>query len=591
MSTNKEVRVTFRSINKTKETFSRIKQNLKQLNNQLSSVRLGFGRMGTAIVSAFGAVSIKKIIDAGAEIHGLSNKLDVSTKALSELKYAAGTCGVEFSSLTAGLEALSNNTKEAAKGAGSTYEALSLLGLSAKELSAISPDQQFARISEELMRVSDASVKAQLAMQIFGSEGAALLPLLDQGADGIKALQAEAQALGASLSGEDCAAMKKFNEELMKLQTVLTGLLTAALIPILPAITAFFTAISDGHPAITFIIAGISSLLAFRLAAWFIAASSSVRIFTASLVANPFGAVAVAISTIIAALASLYSWFKQDTVATEEYNESLTKTINLTKINLASQEKAITVASRRNELQNDAKRIFEQTRTPLERHNIEMEKLNGLLKEGLIDQDTYNRATEQTSQGFNNISDESEGLFDMISDKSRSASEDFIDNFASSIFSTSSQVKSLKETFSDFFNQLQADILKLTLKEGLFGGSGGGGGGGLLGGLFGGSGGGGSGGGLFGGVGDMFAGFFAGGGRAKAGKAHVVGDGGEPELFIPGRSGDIIPFSQLEGGGGNNANITVNMNIQTPDLDSFHYSRGQIAADMARQLGMARRNL
>ena len=39
------------------------------------------------------------------------------------------------------------------------------------------------------------------------------------------------------------------------------------------------------------------------------------------------------------------------------------------------------------------------------------------------------------------------------------------------------------------------------------------------------------------------------------------------------------------------APITVNMNVQTPDVQSFRQSQGQLAADMARSIDRARRNL
>ncbi|WP_375331241.1 hypothetical protein [Candidatus Tisiphia endosymbiont of Oplodontha viridula] len=103
-SNNKEVRVTFRGVDKTKEAFGRIKQNFKKLQDQLSRIKLGFGRIGTAITAAFSVATLKKIIDSGEEIGKLANKLDISTHSLSELKYAAERCGVEFSTLTSGLE-------------------------------------------------------------------------------------------------------------------------------------------------------------------------------------------------------------------------------------------------------------------------------------------------------------------------------------------------------------------------------------------------------------------------------------------------------------------------------------------------------
>jgi hypothetical protein len=43
-----------------------------------------------------------------------------------------------------------------------------------------------------------------------------------------------------------------------------------------------------------------------------------------------------------------------------------------------------------------------------------------------------------------------------------------------------------------------------------------------------------------------FGGFLANGGTAQRGKGYVVGDGGEPEVFFPGATGQVVPFSDLE---------------------------------------------
>lgn len=280
-------------------------------------------------------------------------------------------------------------------------------------------------------------------------------------------------------------------------------------------------------------------------------------------------------------------WLRRSTEVTEEFNQALEQTKLATAIVIP--KGSLEATSKHNELQNEARQIFEQTRTPLEKYNTQMEKLNNLLKEGLIDQDTYNRAMEQNKQLLGNMADESDEVFSLIQDRSREAADDLIDNFADAAFGAGNQVKSLKETVSDVFRQLQADLLKMTLRSGFssllsgFGGMAGG---------IGGMGGNGSMGGMSG-LGNMFGGFFAKGGTVKPGKLNVVGDGGQPELFIPNSVGSVVPFDKLDaaGGLGSKSNIVVNMNIQTPDIGSFNYSRGQLTADMARQIARSARNL
>lgn len=150
------------------------------------------------------------------------------------------------------------------------------------------------------------------------------------------------------------------------------------------------------------------------------------------------------------------------------------------------------------------------------------------------------------------------------------------------------------DSFGDFAKSVLSDInqtlIKFALKDlgitgeggfirDIFGG---------LGGLFGGGGGGSGGGGigsLFSGIGSFFGGFFADGGKLKPGQFGVVGERG-PELAFTGSS----PLNIMPGGMGA-APVTVNMNIQTPDAQSFRQSQSQIAADMARSIERARRNL
>src|SRR3954467_8732809 len=116
MSANKEVKVTFRGVDKTREAFDKIKQRFKHLQNHLHKVQLGFGKIGNIIAAAFGTHMIKKIIDTGEQVGKLSNKLDISTHALSELKYAAEKCDISFSTLTSGMRSMAMNVADAARG-------------------------------------------------------------------------------------------------------------------------------------------------------------------------------------------------------------------------------------------------------------------------------------------------------------------------------------------------------------------------------------------------------------------------------------------------------------------------------------------
>lgn len=147
-------------------------------------------------------------------------------------------------------------------------------------------------------------------------------------------------------------------------------------------------------------------------------------------------------------------------------------------------------------------------------------------------------------------------------------------------------------SFKDLAKGILSDINQTLLKQALQGFGATGQGGmvnnllGSLGGLFSGGAGGGSGiGSLISGAASMFGGFFADGGTLKPGKFGIVGENG-PELAFAGNS----PLNIMPNGAGA-APVTINMNVHTPDVRGFKQSQSQIAADMARSIERARRNL
>ncbi len=238
-------------------------------------------------------------------------------------------------------------------------------------------------------------------------------------------------------------------------------------------------------------------------------------------------------------------------------------------------------------LQQEAERIIESTRTPLERYNKEMELLNKLLKEGHLNQETFSRAMEQAQE---KLKKSSEKAGDVIGDEFEGLGKTMEGTVADALDGISGRFDSFGDFFKGFLSDLNRTLLQYALKDlgisgkggiidGLFS---------SIGGMFGGgsSGGGGGFGGMLSSVGSMFGGFFADGGRLQPGKFGIVGERG-PELAFAGNT----PMHIMPGMGMAAAPVTINMNIQTLDVRSFRQSQGQIAADMARSIERARRNL
>jgi phage-related minor tail protein len=68
----------------------------------------------------------------------------------------------------------------------------------------------------------------------------------------------------------------------------------------------------------------------------------------------------------------------------------------------------------------------------------------------------------------------------------------------------------------------------------------------------------------------------------------LMGEAG-PEAIVPLARGADGKLGIRAGGGG--GNVSVTMNISTPDAASFRRSQSQVAAEMSRAIQRGRRNL
>jgi hypothetical protein len=83
----------------------------------------------------------------------------------------------------------------------------------------------------------------------------------------------------------------------------------------------------------------------------------------------------------------------------------------------------------------------------------------------------------------------------------------------------------------------------------------------------------------------LFGGSMDAGGKGQSGKAYMIGTGAQPEMFVPGMSGQFIPRAQWQGGGG----VTNHFSIQAPQGTVSRATELQIAAAAARGVSQANR--
>lgn len=93
-----------------------------------------------------------------------------------------------------------------------------------KQLSASGSDLDLTSAIMQVAAIEDADLRAAKATELFGSKTAQeLVPLLNEGADGVAALMGEAEQYGMVLSNDAVAAGAAFDDSLGKLQQTMTG--------------------------------------------------------------------------------------------------------------------------------------------------------------------------------------------------------------------------------------------------------------------------------------------------------------------------------------------------------------------------------
>ncbi len=224
----------------------RAEKKLKAFGESIRNLGLKTMGVGSGLLAPLAAAA-QLFAGYGDSVAKMAQRTGLSVEALSELQYAARLSGVEVTALEGGLRRMQQTIYDAGRGLSTATEALAQLNLTTADLAGLAPEQQFKLLAERISQVEDPTLKAALAMSIFGRSGTQLLPLFASGAKGIEMLQAEARRLGLTMSSEDAKAAEAFSDALDRLwQVVKMGVFNigAALAPTLQMVAEKITRVA-----------------------------------------------------------------------------------------------------------------------------------------------------------------------------------------------------------------------------------------------------------------------------------------------------------------------------------------------------------
>lgn len=171
-------------------------------------------------------VAVKGAIDHADELSKAAQKAGLTVESLSRLEYAGKLSDVALSDLTASLGRLGKTMVEVSTGqnpaAKAAFDALgiSVVGANGKLRES---DMVFADVADRFARMENGATKTALSMAMFGKSGAALIPMLNSGRDGLAEMADEADRLGLTISTKTAQKAEQFNDTLTRVQESLQG--------------------------------------------------------------------------------------------------------------------------------------------------------------------------------------------------------------------------------------------------------------------------------------------------------------------------------------------------------------------------------
>jgi hypothetical protein len=223
------------------------KKTSKDIGESLKTVAASGALLGAGLATGF-AVAVKANLNLADAMYKQSQITGIAVEKLSALRFSAGEAGVEFEALSTALVKSNKNIAEAAQtGKGAAADAFADLAIELKNANGElkSTDVIFSEVADRFSKLEDGATKTTFAMDIFGKSGAQLIPLLNSGAEGLRASADEAERLGQIMSTDASRAAEEFNDNLSRLQKMLSGIAIQAGQEAAPALAELTSVFAD----------------------------------------------------------------------------------------------------------------------------------------------------------------------------------------------------------------------------------------------------------------------------------------------------------------------------------------------------------
>jgi hypothetical protein len=172
--------------------------------------------------------------------------LGVQTEKLQALRHIGNLAGLSTQGLTTNLQRMQRNLGQIARQGGPAEKALQDIGINIQDIINLSADRQLEEISKAMAGVENSALRASIASDLFGRDGARMLNLMNQlKRDGLDPVVESMDQLGLSMTRIDVARLERANDAMYEARQVFTGVFQRLAVNMSDFVAHFATAFTD----------------------------------------------------------------------------------------------------------------------------------------------------------------------------------------------------------------------------------------------------------------------------------------------------------------------------------------------------------
>lgn len=243
-----EIKIDLLVLEKVLDSLNTLIESLKE--NILDLGKQAIGKLLAPLATPFKVAGVmagsyskelKHVADETEHLINLSSRFGMAYNSLELIASSASAAGVSMGLVTKAAQSLYQNISKVRFGqldSESAREAqisLSRLGITVDELSSMSPEKTFETVANRLSKVEDAADRAAIAFDLFGKQGAAILPALS----GMEEVRQDMERFGAATSAIDLSRLEGLDKSFDRLSMASSALSTTMVKGLVPIQTGW----------------------------------------------------------------------------------------------------------------------------------------------------------------------------------------------------------------------------------------------------------------------------------------------------------------------------------------------------------------